>query len=45
LFNVESTPTAVEELAQTLLQGRFDKSQFKGTISFLMADSKKYCIK
>lgn len=40
LFNVESTPTAVEELAQTLLQGRFDKSQFKGTISFLMADSK-----
>ena len=40
LFNVEATPTAVEELAQTLLQGRFDRSQFKGTISFLIADSK-----
>jgi hypothetical protein len=42
VFGLESNTSAVEELAQSLLQGRIDKSMFEGkTISFLMADSKQ----
>lgn len=40
VLNLEQTPSAVEQLTQTLLQGTFTAADLKGSITFLMADSR-----
>jgi LysM repeat protein len=40
LFGVEAKPSAVEELTRMLLEKKYNKSDLKGSITFLMADSK-----
>lgn len=40
LFGVEAKPSAVEELTRMLLQKKYNKADLKGSITFLMADSK-----
>ena len=39
-FGSEAKPSAVEELTRMLLERRFTQSDLKGSITFLMADSK-----
>lgn len=39
-LNLQTNETAVEELAKTLMEGRFDSAMFKGSLKFLMADSR-----
>jgi hypothetical protein len=39
-LNINNNDSAVEELAKTLLEGRFDKSMFRGSLKSLMADSR-----
>jgi hypothetical protein len=39
-LNINNNDSAVEELAKTLLEGRFDKAMFKGSLKSMMADSR-----
>lgn len=39
-FGISNNDSAVEELARTLLEGRMDKTRFKGSLKSLMADSR-----
>ena len=40
LFKSEAKPSAVEELTRILLEKKYNKADLKGSITFLMADSK-----
>lgn len=40
LFGVEANPSAVEKLTQMLVEKKYNRKDFKGSITFLMADSK-----
>lgn len=40
-FNISNNESAIEELANTLLEGRFDKAIFKGSLRAMEADSRR----
>ena len=39
-LNIQNNESAVEQLAKTLLEGRFDRAMFKGSLKSMMADSR-----